>query len=139
MCNIRVDILAPWKLINEEDAVLIANNRDENFSSRFSTRNFFGQGGVSRYAATPFIVALFPRHSDTTRFRYGHQSRQEVIWIAPKSLQILFRLLAHLTFLIRLQAFPNPLRGELPHVQIFINDGPNPLIRAAQLFSCLFS
>jgi len=28
-----------------------------------------GQVGVSRYAATPFIVALSPGHSDITRFR----------------------------------------------------------------------
>ena len=25
------------------------------------------------------------------------------------------------------QAFRDPLGGELPHVQIFMNDGPNPL------------
>jgi len=30
-------------------------------------------------------------------------------------------------FLIRVQAFRDPLRGELLHVQIFMNDGPNPL------------
>jgi len=29
-------------------------------------------------------------------------------------------------FLIRVQAFRDPLGGELPHVQIFMNDGPNP-------------
>jgi len=29
--------------------------------------------------------------------------------------------------LIRVQAFRDPLRGELPHVQIFMNDGPNSL------------
>ena len=29
----------------------------------------------------------------------------------------------------------NPLRGELPHVQIFMNDGPNPLTRDAQLLN----
>ena len=39
----------------------------------------------------------------------------------------LFRRLAPLTFLIRVQAFRDPLRGELPHVQIFMNDRPNPL------------
>ena len=39
----------------------------------------------------------------------------------------LFRRLAPLTFLIRVQAFRDRLRGELPHVQIFMNDGPNPL------------
>jgi hypothetical protein len=27
----------------------------------------------------------------------------------------------------RVQAFRDQLRGELPHVQIFMNDGPNPL------------
>jgi len=41
--------------------------------------------------------------------------------------QLLFRRLAPLTFLIRVQAFRDPLRGELPHVQIFMNDRPNPL------------
>ena len=30
-------------------------------------------------------------------------------------------------FLIRVQAFRDTLGGELPHVQIFLNDGPNPL------------
>ena len=30
-------------------------------------------------------------------------------------------------FLIRVQVFRDPLRGELPHVQIFMNNGPNPL------------
>ena len=28
---------------------------------------------------------------------------------------------------IRVQAFRDPLRGELPHAQIFMNDGRNPL------------
>jgi hypothetical protein len=31
-------------------------------------------------------------------------------------------------FLIRVQAFRNPLRGELPHVEIFMNDGQTPLM-----------
>ena len=38
-----------------------------------------------------------------------------------------FEQLAPLTFLIRVQALQDPLRGELPHVHIFMNDGPNPL------------
>jgi len=33
-----------------------------------------------------------------------------------------------LTFLIRVQAFRDPLRGELSHVQIFMNNGLNPLM-----------
>jgi len=51
-----------------------------------------------------------------------NRARQEIIWIAPKEFQKLLRRLAPLTFLIRVQAFRDPLRGELPHVQIFMND-----------------
>ena len=39
------------------------------FPADFCTRNFWGRGGVSRYTATPFIVALSPGHNDITRFR----------------------------------------------------------------------
>jgi len=82
---------------------------------------------VSRYAATPLIVALSPGHSDITRFRPwspiaigNHLDRAEKI---PKVAQ------TNGTFdvLIRVQAFRDPLRRELPHVQIFMNDGPNPI------------
>ena len=62
-----VDSLAVWKIINEEDAVLIPKNAGENFSSRFLHSEFFG-GVVSRYAATPLIVALSLGHNDITRF-----------------------------------------------------------------------
>ena len=98
-------------------------------------------GGVSRYAATPLIVALSPGHSDITRFRPRSPiaMRQKIIWIAQKKFEKLLRRLAPLTFLIRVQAFRDPLRGELPHVQIFMNDGPNPLTWDAQLLSYWFS
>ena len=56
-----------------------------------------------------------------------NRARQEIIWIAPKKFQKLVSRLAPLTFLIRVQAFRDPLRRELPHVQVFMNDGPNPL------------
>jgi len=45
-----------------------------------------------------------------------------------KKFQRLLRQMAPLTFLIRVQAFQDPLYGELPLVQIFMNDGPNPLM-----------
>ena len=64
---LRVDSLALWKIINEEDAVLIPKNRGENISRGFCTRSFWG--GVSRYTANPLIVALSMGHSDITRFR----------------------------------------------------------------------
>jgi len=56
-----------------------------------------------------------------------NRARQEIIWIAPKKFQKLLRRLTPLTFLIRVQLFRDPLRGELPHIQIFTNDGPNTL------------
>ena len=86
-------------------------------------------GGVSRYAATPLIVALPPGHSDISKFRpWSPIEQQEIVWITPKRLQTLLRRLAPLTFLIRVLAFRDPLRGELPHVQTFMNDGPNSLM-----------
>jgi len=38
------------------------------FLQRIFALGIFG-GGVSRYAATPLILALSPGHSDITRFR----------------------------------------------------------------------
>jgi len=55
-------------LEDNEDAVLIPKIRGENFSSGVLHSEFFGVG-VSRYAATPLIVALCPSHSDINRFR----------------------------------------------------------------------
>ena len=43
-------------------------NRGENFFRRIFVLGIFW-GGVSRYAATPLIVALSLGHSDITRFR----------------------------------------------------------------------
>ena len=88
--------------------------------------NFF-RGEVNRYAATPLIVTLSPGHSDITRFRpwspfatVNHLDRAEKI---PKVAQTT----GTVDVLISVQAFRDPLRGELPRVQIFMNDGPNPL------------
>jgi len=41
---LRVDISALWKIINEEDAVLIHKNLGENFSSGFLHSEYFGAG-----------------------------------------------------------------------------------------------
>jgi len=59
------------------------------------------------------------------------------IW-SPGRPQKLFRWLAPLTFVIHVQALRDPLRGELLHAQIFMNDGPNPLTSDAQLLSYYF-
>jgi len=125
--------LALWKIIKEEVVVLIPKkSRREIFQRIFALGIFWD--GVSRYAATPLIVALSPGHSDITRFRPwsaiatgNHLDRAEKI---PKVAQT-----TGTVDVIRAQAFRDPLRGELQHVKIFINDGPNPLTRDAQLLS----
>jgi len=82
---------------------------------------------VSRYAASPLIVALSPGHNNITRFRPwsiiatgNHLDRAEKI---PK--------FAQTTGTVHVfdprSGMSGPLHGELPHVQIFMNDGPNPL------------
>jgi len=107
-----------------------------NFPVDFCTRNFLGRGEpLCRHS----IVALSLGHSDIIRFRpwsriatWNHFDRAE-------KFQNLLRWLSPLTFLIRFQVFRDPLRGELPHVRIFMNDGPNPLTWDAQLLSYWFS
>jgi len=101
---------------------------------------------VSRCAATPLIVALSAGHSDTTRFRprspiapdrksFGWRLREK----KKKSKSCSDDRLASLTFLISVQTFRYPLRRELPHVQIFMKDGPNPITWDAQSLSYWFS
>jgi len=41
---LRVDSLALWKIMNEEDTILIPKNRGENFSSGFFYSEFCGAG-----------------------------------------------------------------------------------------------
>ena len=107
--------------------------RRELFQQIFALGNFWGgvgQGRVSHYAATPLIVALSPGHSDITWFRLwspiatgNHLDHAEL-----KKFQKLLRRLAPLMFFIRIQAFLDPLRGDLRLVQILMNEGPNPLM-----------
>jgi len=54
-----------------------------------------------------------------------NRARQEMISIAPNE-KIPEVAQTTGTFLIRVQAFRDPLRGELPHIHISMNDGPNP-------------
>jgi len=83
---------------------------------------------VSRYVATPLIVALSPGHSDITRFRLWSPIGTGNNLDRAKKNPNLLRQLAPLKILIRVQAFRDLLRGELPHVRIFMNHGPNPLM-----------
>ena len=100
-----------------------------NYTADFYTRHFWG--GVSRYAFTPLIVTLSSDHSDITRFHLwspiatgNHLNRAEKI-----------QDIAQTTGTVDVFAH----RGELPHVQIFMNNGPNPLTLDTQLLSYWFN
>jgi len=113
-------------------------NGGENFSIGYLHSEFFGAG----WAAIPplhWLLLCLRVIVTWPGFVHSHKSRQEIIWIAPKKSQKLIRRPAPLTFLIRVQVFRDPLGGELPHVQIFMNDGPDPLTWDAQLLSYWFS
>jgi hypothetical protein len=84
-------------------------------------------GGVSRYAATSLSVALSPSHSDVAKFRTWSPNATENNLYPAEKIPNLLRQMALLTFLIHVQAFRDPLCGEFPHVQMFMNDGHNPL------------
>ena len=101
------------------------------FPEDFCIRNFLGRGGAGWAVMPPphwlllclRVIVIWPG------FVYGHQSRPTRNHLdRAEKFQKLLRWLAPLTFLIRVQTFRHPLRGELPHIQIFMNDGPNPLI-----------
>ena len=66
--TLRVVNLALWKIINEEDAILFPKKSRRELSQRIFALWIFWDG-LSRYAATPLIVALSPGHSDITRCR----------------------------------------------------------------------
>jgi len=123
---LRVDSLALWKIINVEDAVLIPKNLCEKFFSRFLQSEYLG--GVSRYASTPLIVALSPGHSDITRFRPRSPiaPNRKSFWSRRKNSKFSQTNGAVDVFDPR-SGIWDPPGGELPHVQIFMNDGPNPL------------
>ena len=76
---------------------------------------------VSRYAALALIVALSPGRSDITGFRSWSLIAAGRYLDRAEKFQLLLKRLSPLTFVIRAQAFRDPLRGELSHVHIFMN------------------
>jgi hypothetical protein len=90
-----------------------------------NTSEYFGAGRN----VPKLIVVLFPGYSDITKLRQQSKILTENRMDSSKSkkFQSFLRLLLLLKFFVRLHAIRDPLRGELPHVQNFMNDGPNPL------------
>ena len=83
---------------------------------------------MNRYAATPLIVALSPGHSDITRFRpLSPIATENHLDRAGQKIPKVAQTTGSVDVFIHFQTFRDPLRGEVPHVQIFMRDGPNPL------------
>jgi hypothetical protein len=97
---------------------------------------------MNRYPATTLIFDLTPGHSDITSFVHGHQScpiethldRTEKTKCCPDDW-----LGTVDSFSSTFGHFGTHLREKIPHVQIFNNDGPNPLMLLTLLLSCSFS
>jgi len=90
---------------------------------------------MSRYAATPLIVALSPGHSEITRFRPwppnvtgNHLDRAEKI---PEFAQTAGN--------VDVFDSRSGISGPSSHVQIFMNDVPNSLTWDAKLLNYWFS
>ena len=81
------------------------------FQQNFALGIFWGR--MSHYAATPLIVALSPWHSDITRFCPWSPIATGNNLDHAEIFQKLLRWLAPLMFLIHVQAFRDPLRGDL--------------------------
>ena len=99
--------LALWKLLNEENAVLIPKKiQARTFPADFCSRNFLG----ARWAVMPpfhWLLLCFRVTVIQPSFFHGYQSLQEIIWIAPKKYQKLLRRLAPLTFWSAFRHFGN--------------------------------
>ena len=83
---------------------------------------------MSRYAATPLIVDLSPGHSDIIGFRlWSPIATGNNLDRAGKKIPKVAQTTGTVDVFDPRSAILGPLGGELPHVQIFMNDGPIPL------------
>jgi len=84
-------------------------------------------GGVSRYAATPLIIALFPGHSDITRFRpwspIAAGNRLDRVEKFPNVAQTT----GAVDFFDPLSGISGPTSRRASACPNFMNDGPNPI------------
>ena len=127
-----VDSLILWKIINMPSWSPKVEGR--NFSEEFCTLNFWT--GWTTMPPLHWLLLCLRVIVIKPGFAHGHQSRPTGNHFhRVEKIPNLLRRLATLTFFIRVKAFRDSLGAELPHVQIFMNDGPNPLTWDAQLLS----
>jgi hypothetical protein len=81
-------------------------------------------GGLQRFAATPLIVPLSLGHSDMNSFLQWSPITTGNILNGADKFPKFAQTTGSIDFLIIVPAFRDQLRGELPNLQIFMNDGP---------------
>jgi len=113
---LRFDSLALWKIINEEDAVLIPppKKRQKIFQRIFALGIFWGE---AVWAAMPLLhwllACLRVIGTDITRFRpWPPIAPDRKLFGSRRKNSRNLSEEAPLTFLIRVQSFRDPLRGE---------------------------
>ena len=82
---------------------------------------------MSRYAATPSIVALSLGHSDITRFRPWSPIMTENHLDRAEKIPNIAQTTGTIDVFDPCSGISGPNCGDLLHVQIFMNDGPNLL------------
>jgi hypothetical protein len=83
---------------------------------------------VGRYAVTPLIIALSPGHTDITRFRpWSPIAPDRKLFGSRRKNSKVAQTTGTVEVFVKRSGFLDPLRGEHPYVQIFMNDGPNPI------------
>ena len=81
---------------------------------------------MSRYAATPFIVALSPGHSDITRFRpWSLIATGNYLDRAEKKNPNFAQIIGTVDVFDLRSGISGPTSRRLSRVQIFMNGGPN--------------
>ena len=138
---LRVYSLALGKIINEEDAVFILKNFEaRTFPADFCTRNNLGRGEpLCRHSIDCCFVSGSQWYNQVSSM-VTNRARQEIIWIAPnEKIQKVAQATCTVDVFDPRSGTSGTLCGELPHVQIFMNDGPNPVTWDAQLISYWFS
>ena len=82
---------------------------------------------MNRYTATPLIVVLSPGHSEITRFRPWSRNATGNHLDRAENIPIVAQTTGTVDVFDPRSGILGPLRSELPHVQIFINDRLRPL------------
>ena len=90
---------------------------------------------MSRYAATPLIVALSPGHDDITRFRPWSQIATGNHLDRAEKIPVFAQTIGTVGVFDPSSGISGPTSWRASACPNFMNNGPNPLTRDSQLLS----